>query len=272
MPARAVDVGDWQAGPVATERVLRGYVEWEPPEALRRHVACLWAGAPSPAAAGRVAEPVLPDGCMDIVWDGRRLLVTGPDTGPAPAGGGSPFFVGVRFRPGAGPRLLGVPAGELRDRRVDLELAWREAGRLAEELGGEPSMRGAAAVLERALRRRLPAAGLPDPLVEAVARDWRTPAAALAAGAGISERQVHRRFVEAVGYGPKFLQRVLRFQAFLAAAASFPAARLGEIAAAVGYADQPHLTREARELAGLTPAELRANRVRNVQDAGRPAA
>jgi AraC-like DNA-binding protein len=127
-------------------------------------------------------------------------------------------------------------------------------------------------VLEGALRRRLPTVGPPDPLVEALAGDWRTPAATLAAGAGITERQVHRRFVEAVGYGPKFLQRVLRFQAFLAAAASLPGARLGELAASAGYADQPHLTREARALAGLTPAELRANRVRNVQDSGRPAA
>jgi AraC-like DNA-binding protein len=36
----------------------------------------------------------------------------------------------------------------------------------------------------------------------------------------------------------------------------------------VGYADQAHLSREARILAGRTPAELRAPRVRvrNVQD------
>lgn len=209
---------------------------------------------------------------MDITWDGRRLLVAGPDTRPAPAAGGAPFYVGVRFRPGAGPRFLGVPAVELRDRRLDLDLAWREAAHVADELAGVPSVREAAAVLEVALQRRLPAVEPPDPLVEALAADWRAPAARLAAGAGISERQVYRRFVEAVGYGPKFLQRVLRFQAFLAAAAALPGARLGEIAASVGYADQPHLTREARALAGLTPAELRANRVRNVQDSGRPAA
>ena len=35
---------------------------------------------------------------------------------------------------------------------------------------------------------------------------------------GVSERQLRRRFAEAVGYGPKTLARVLRFQRFLDAA------------------------------------------------------
>lgn len=273
--------GGWQAGPVAAVRALPehvgrpddvecpAYVERRPPAALRAYVARTWAGSSAGRAPEQVAEPVLPDGCMDIMWDGRRLLVSGPDTRPVTAEGGAPFFVGVRMRPGAGPRFLGLPAGELRDQRLDLELAWPEAGQLAGELSEATSLGQAGAMLERALWRRLPSVGRLDPLVEAVTRDWRTPTATLAAGAGISERQVHRRFVEAVGYGPKFLQRVLRFQAFLAAASSMPAARLGELAASVGYADQPHLTREARALAGMTPAELRANRVRNVQDIGR---
>ncbi len=35
---------------------------------------------------------------------------------------------------------------------------------------------------------------------------------------GVSERQLRRRFEDAVGYGPKTLARVLRFQRFLALA------------------------------------------------------
>src|SRR6516165_826156 len=73
--------------------------------------------------------------------------------------------------------------------------------------------------------------------------------------------------LRAVGYGPRLLHRVLRFQRFLAECRT-PTARLAELAFRAGYADQAHLSREARVLAGRTPAELRAARlrVRNVQD------
>ena len=91
----------------------------------------------------------------------------------------------------------------------------------------------------------------------------RTPVEALGVGLGIGERQLRRRFDDAVGYGPKTLQRVLRFQRFLALAEAerAPGAAdpdLAQLAFAAGYADQAHLTRECTRLAGLPPAALLA--------------
>ncbi|WP_345943959.1 DUF6597 domain-containing transcriptional factor, partial [Streptomyces sp. SID3212] len=78
-------------------------------------------------AGGTAPYPVLPDGCMDLLWIGGRLLVAGPDTrahhSTVPATGCS----GVRFAPGTAPALLGVPAHELRDRRVELADLWSPA-------------------------------------------------------------------------------------------------------------------------------------------------
>jgi AraC-like DNA-binding protein len=83
-----------------------------------------------------------------------------------------------------------------------------------------------------------------------------TPVPALAAAVGLGERQLRRRFDAAVGYGPKMLARVARFRRALALV------RAGEPPAAAayeaGYADQAHMTREMRALAGRTPAALRA--------------
>lgn len=53
--------------------------------------------------------------------------------------------------------------------------------------------------------------------------------------------------------GPKTLQRVLRFQRFMRAA---PRVELAGAAALAGYADQSHLSRETRRLAGMSPREL----------------
>lgn len=77
---------------------------------------------------------------------------------------------------------------------------------------------------------------------------------------GVSERQLLRRFRGAVGYGPKTLARVLRFQRFLTAAwaAPQPGTGLSRLAFDAGYADQAHLARECRELAGVPPRRLLA--------------
>jgi AraC-like DNA-binding protein len=212
---------------------------------------------------------VLPDGCVDIVWDGTRLVVAGPDTGPvevAPRPHG--FYVGIRFRPGLAPTVLEVPASELLDLRVEAVdvLGPERAGRLTERLASRTpmSLRMMTIELEDALSAWLPRSAGPDLLVEAAVASLASgatsarPVGSLADTLGVSERQLHRRCRTAVGYGPKTLDRVLRFRRFLALAETAPGRHLGlaRLAMEAGYADQPHLNRECGRLAGVTPAVL----------------
>jgi transcriptional regulator GlxA family with amidase domain len=68
-----------------------------------------------------------------------------------------------------------------------------------------------------------------------------TPVAELAAEVGLSERQLRRRFEAAVGYGPKRLGRVFRFQRLLDLIhATHVQPRWSQLAVAAGYADQSH--------------------------------
>jgi len=71
---------------------------------------------------------------------------------------------------------------------------------------------------------------------------------------GWNVRMIHRQFIAACGYSPKHFQRIMRIQGALRAAQSTPVAGLGELAAAAGYADQAHMTRDFREITGFTPA------------------
>ncbi|EST31316.1 helix-turn-helix domain-containing protein, partial [Streptomyces niveus] len=99
---------------------------------------------------------------------------------------------------------------------------------------------------------RFALAGPPDPLLRAVVAglDAGRPVAAVAESVGLGTRRLHRRSLDAFGYGPKTLARVLRLQRALALVrASVPYA---ETAVVAGYADQAHLARETRDLAGLT--------------------
>ncbi|MGW1778069.1 helix-turn-helix domain-containing protein [Streptomyces sp. NPDC002143] len=214
--------------------------------------AVLWTNTPSPAPGARPEFPVLPDGCMDLLWSEGRLLVAGPDTRPhVPAGPPVPW-AGIRLFPGTAPALLGVPAHELRDRRVELADLWpvSEVRRLSARIASAPHPTTALESL--ALER---AAG-PDPalrrLVTALAAGHAV--AATADELGLGARQLHRRSLAAFGYGPKTLARILRLQRALALAwAGVPYA---DTAARAGYADQAHLSRDIREFTGLTLREL----------------
>ena len=93
-------------------------------------------------------------------------------------------------------------------------------------------------------------------MARVLAADPGTSVDALAARAGLSARQLRRRFDRAVGYGPAFLARVARLQRFAKGAVLAPTLGIAELAAAAGYADQSHLAKDTRAFAGRTPREL----------------
>ena len=198
---------------------------------------------------------ILPDGCMDIIWDGRSLLVAGPDTGPFLAHNATgTSYTAVRFPPGTGPSVFGVPAKALRNQRVDLTDLWAPADveRLIDRLH---SVDDVASALEAVSAERLREAPV-DPLLTEVVRlvDDGYLVAEVARTVGLSERQLHRRSLIAFGYGPKVLARILRLQRALALArdgSSFAAAAVDS-----GYTDQAHLAREVRALAGAPLTQL----------------
>jgi len=228
------------------------YAELPPPPQLAGIVECLWRHELAEAGSDTTGI-VLPDGRVDVVWvDGGEALVAGPQTRSVPRPLEPPFTaIGMRFRPGAGAPLLGLPAHELVDlhvplSQVDTAPAAALGRRLAAAGDADEALRALAAGLE----------GEPDPLVRAAARLLAAPGATVdgvARTVALSERQLQRRFREHVGYGPKTLQRILRFQRLLAIAGE----GLARAALESGYADQAHLSREVRRLAGVTPVRLR---------------
>ena len=200
--------------------------------------------------AGSGGGRVLPDGCMDLIWMDGRLVVAGPNTYAFVSSGDVELgTVGLRFAPGAGPAVFGLPANELLDQLVPLDALWSEAAvrRISHQIDEAPD-RGAALELVADERLRDSA---PDPVCLAVAADLRSgrTVAAAAHEIGLSDRQLHRRSLAAFGYGPKMLARVLRLQQALdLARRGMPPAT---VAAVAGYSDQPHLAREVRALAGV---------------------
>jgi AraC-like DNA-binding protein len=245
--------------------------ERSPAADLSGQLVCAWRGD-----LGALRIP-LPDECFDLVWvnDGS-IWLSGPETKSwaheQPPGTSA---VGVRFRPGFGPTILGVAACEVRDARVRLDELWgdRAAGSLAERVGSRRDDLGRTLVLEDAVRSLVARARPVDEVALAVAADLSRarPSSVrdLSRTAGVSERQMHRRCTAAFGYGPALLARILRLRRVLQLARRHDRLPgLAELATTAGYSDQQHLSHDVRTIVDTTPATLLAlPDVRSVQDA-----
>jgi len=192
---------------------------------------------------------------MDLIWVGGQVMIAGPDrrasvyTGRAGA-----RLTGLRLAPGFAPSVIGMPASEFTDRRVLLAEVWPASAvdSLVDRLGlsVDPGTGLEDLVLGRGLT--------PDPTVVEIVRQVRRgeSIASVAEAVGYSDRQLHRRCLEAFGYGAKRLARILRLERALELARQ--GARYADTASVAGYADQAHLARDVSELAGVTLSQLLA--------------
>jgi AraC-like DNA-binding protein len=232
---------------------------------LREYVTCVWirqVGPQSPPYLHRT----LPNGSTELICTAGSIpKLIGPKTRPTeellePG----TVAVGVRFRPGTASAVSANPISELLDLELAADELWGHvAVELGEGIGAAPSPQAALALLESVLVKRIlsePAAL--DPLaLEMVRRLLVSPSDGirlLATSLYISERQLRRRCERATGLTPKALQRMFRFQRFLALAGTdeTPDADLGRLARDAGYADQSHLSREVARLADRTPRSV----------------
>ena len=216
------------------------YREWDPPAEWRHAVACCWEQRVGPT--GRV-QRVLPDGHADVlVYESGAVEIVGLHDGVTlpllPAG---TRLHGVRLRPAAVAAAFGTPASSLRNLTVAAAdvLGSKRARRLAEPAGIGTWIRSVS----------------PDPRTVAAVRLLASHSVDDAAELlGLTPRHLRRILLADVGLSPKAFQRVVRLQRFVRAADR--GVPLAAAAADAGYADQSHLTREVRDLAGLTPAAL----------------
>lgn len=234
------------------------YREIVPAPALRPFVACFWqrrAAAPTTPTTHRV----LPDGCIDLLFDatnGAALLV-GTMTRPhdfTPDGGTD--LVAVRLRPGALRHFVRADAVEFNDRHVDLVDVARDWRNVCGRVVAGTSAHRLTALQGELLRRTQTCRT--DAIDRALAQ-WTTRPANLriddlANRIGVSRQWFGRVVTARTGLSPRSLARVMRF------AAAVDALRAGRPAVVValehGYADQAHLCRAVREFAATTPSAL----------------
>jgi len=243
------------------------YREFPPHPALAGHVACLWTSHAVPSGAP-VRHRVLPDNCIDILWQDRAPLgfVAGMMSRPHRVEVAAPVLtVAVRFLPGAARAFFDVPLHVLQDGHPGLSELWPrdEAEALAAALWERAlPLEQRLAVIERALLGRLRSddADRASRLVRsAVSLIERVGGAvrieALAGTLGVSRQHLALQFRERVGLNAKTFAMVCRFRRAGAALRSEPGPGIdwAGLAGECGYYDQSHLIHEFQQFAGETP-------------------
>jgi AraC-like DNA-binding protein len=252
------------------------YREFYPKPPLNRFVECYWTLQGESRAEAVQAERILPDGCVELILNfGEPFLqheadresiqpqnfLVGQMTRPiliSPTGVVN--LIGIRFHPGGTVPFLQIPLHEITDQVVELsELCPRLELKLLGASIDFTTLEERVAAIEGVLisdvmksKYESCAMLLAAKLIECrgiISVDQ------LAQDAGISARQLERRFLNEVGVGPKLLSRILRFQQVFRAVENREVA-WAPVAVECGYYDQAHLIRDFNQFAHQTPAVL----------------
>jgi AraC-like DNA-binding protein len=217
------------------------YREFPPPPELEGLIKVRWTLSGNGAADEWLAQQAVPDGCVEII---ARLAGRSRWDGDQPAR----FAVGLIDRP-EGFEI----SGDARFEAVRLwPWAWSLIGdRLLPELRGR-WLAYAGAPFEE-IEQRLAAA----PELAAIGRAILAAATVeeMVRGTGMSPRTLQRWFARHVGLPPRRYLRLLRFHKAFEQVPEQPS--LADHAAAQGYADQAHMARDFRAMAGVPAKQAR---------------
>jgi AraC-like DNA-binding protein len=157
-------------------------------------------------------------------------------------------------------RLLRLDMTDLVDRVVDLESVFGPGAATLGARLAEATPAACFSLMDAALAPRLAASATPDRATAwALARLHANPAIkieSLAGEIGWSRKHLAGRIRLQTGATPRLYARLRRLERLMAHLNNGTPPYWADLAAAHGFADQPHLAREVRDLSGLTPTML----------------
>lgn len=217
------------------------YREYPPPPALEGLIKVRWTLAGHGGGDTWIAQQAVPDGCVEVItrlagrsrWEGEQpaRFAVGLADGPAEFEiSGDACFEAIRLWPWAWPLIGDRPLTALRGRWLPYD--GPDIGAVETRLAGETGL----AATGRAI--------LGAATVEAMGRTT-----------GMSPRTLQRWFARHVGLPPRRYLRLLRFHKAFEQIPEQPS--LADHAAAQGYADQAHMARDFRAMAGVPARQAR---------------
>lgn len=253
------------------------YREAEPAADIEHLVMSFWEFAVEADHAEPYPHEIFPDGCFSLIYHrnetfGLKALMipaVAHETTVAPVFGGD-FFWGVRFLPSAAAKVLCSRPAEF---EMDVLSETKNLKHLScgvlEKLAHCRSFDEGIEVFTDQIRKlALRPADTDEKVAEAARLIELNPGevkiSEIAAAVNLSTRQLERRFKNSSGLSPKQYARTRRIRATAVAVVENRPFTWADQAAAMGFTDQSHLTREFASITGRSPNSF-AERVKRIE-------
>jgi AraC-like DNA-binding protein len=217
-------------------------------------------------------ERVLPTGAMQLAFtldgEGRiRSGVSGARSEAVTLDTSRPFSaIGAHFRPGGGFPFFPLPASELHNRGVSLDVVWgADAAAIGERLWEAETPERQFRILERTLLERARDPRIGHPAVRYALdlfdrSNGAGPVGDVIERIGLSPRRFVELFRRQVGLSPKAFCRIRRFNEVLRRIERLHDVNWAEVALSCGYFDQAHFNHDFRAFSGISPSTYLRNR------------
>ena len=256
------------------------YFEVKPRSILRSYVKCFWYMEKDYSSNSLLSEPILPDGCVDFVFqieENKLYMQTGNNFIRQPdsfvigqqkkpitlTAKGKSITAGIRFLAYGAYPFLKIPISELGQPTIALnELLGRNIVELAEKIQ-TLSMKQIFQEFEKFLELHLATFKVdiePVRIATGIIFEQQgfTDIVKLALEINLSTRNLERKFDEVVGISPKSLARVVRFDQIKNQLVLNPQTSLTNLSFRYGYFDQAHFIHDFKLFTGKTPSLFKA--------------
>ncbi|HEX6892003.1 MAG TPA: helix-turn-helix domain-containing protein [Chryseolinea sp.] len=254
------------------------YLEYDIAEALKPFVKVIWSmESDSPMLDGTPMH-ILPDTCVELVVHFRdpykttysdntvsiqhqSMVVAQMKSFIRIQSCGKTGIIAVRFSALGAYHFFGIPMNEISNREVSLRNLWPGiAGEIEERVNLAETTDRRAQIIQKYLRLQLAKNGYVDKTVDFCVKEIKRAKgqlsiSALTEKAGISSRQLVRRFDKCIGLSPKEFVRITKFIGALDMINNTKGESLTEIALTSGYYDQAHFIHDFRKFSGMNPTE-----------------
>jgi len=254
------------------------YFEIKPNPILADIVKCFWFLEKDYSLGSTVNETVFPDGCIDFVFqsngDDLRIdlngrLVRQPSSfiigqqnqAVLFTSSGTTSMVGIRFYAYGAYPILQLPIHELTNQIVDLKDILGKPTISLSEKANTLSPLETIRELEGFLIQQLTQGKTDTARIQSAThllfqQRGATDIAELARYTNLSVRTLERGFQETVGYSPKALARVIRFNRVKDALILDPSLNFTDLSHRAGFFDQAHFIHDFKQFSGKTPSSF----------------
>jgi AraC-like DNA-binding protein len=247
------------------------YLEYPVPEDLGKVLRCVWSLAGTTVPLPEASEPVLPDGCPELILNSGRPFAERRHGTYEPQAMRFLYgqlthalhlrpvvpcsMIGVRLRPHGAYALFGARA-VVRDTMLSLDDLDPVFDRAVQEALNREELQSRAMRIIELLRGRI-RHEVEGPILELVraieqGHDDRS-LNEIKAALPMSARQLERRFQAVVGLRPVLFARIVRLRRLVEHLRNGDGSSFTELAHAAGYYDQAHFNRDLKSFTGLSP-------------------